>query len=95
MNSPETVNLDLIKDKDRKEKISKYGFAITSHALHRYRLRIDEHTTMDMLYKKLANTDIKAYLNIKRSGIFNFQDNLVAVIKDKLILTFKDMEVMK
>jgi len=80
------------KLEDRKERMSEFGFAISSHALHRYRLRFEPDTTMDGLYKKLQNTDLINYLKIKSTGECPIRGNMVAVIKQKLILTFKEIE---
>lgn len=90
--SPEQVAKREIKQEDRREHISKFGFAITSHALHRYRLRFDPTMTMDRLYQKLAETDVPFYAKVKRTGQCPIQGSMVAVVKDKLILTFKDVQ---
>ena len=92
MDSTPRESLEMIKDQDRREHISKFGFAITSHALHRYRLRFESSITMDKLYSKIAKTDLPEYLKIKSTGECNVHDNAVAVIKNRLILTFKDVE---
>ncbi len=81
-----------MKEEDRRERISKFGFAITSHALHRYRLRFDPTMTMEQLYKKMQSTDLPQYLKIKTTGECGVQGNMVAVVKNKLILTFKDVQ---
>lgn len=81
-----------IKQEDRREHISKFGFAITSHALHRYRLRFEPEVTMDQLYQKMLQTDLPQYLKIKHTGECGITGSMVAVIKNKLILTFKDVK---
>jgi hypothetical protein len=80
------------KLEDRRERISKFGFAVSSHALHRYRLRFEPETTLETLYQKLLETDLVAYLKIKPSGQCAIHGSMVAVIKDRLILTFKDVD---
>ena len=80
------------KLEDRKDRISRFGFAISSHALHRYKLRFESDTTMEALYEKMLATDLKEYLKIKSTGQCAIGNNMVAVIKNKLILTFKDVK---
>lgn len=92
--SPEYLAKKEIKQEDRREHISKFGFAITSHALHRYRLRFEPNMTMDDLYKTMLETDLPQYLKIKTTGECGVKENVVAVIKNRLILTFKDVTMI-
>ena len=82
-----------IKLADRQERISKFGFAISSHALRRYKLRFDPNMHQEQLYELMAKTDIAEYVKMKDRGQIALSDECVAVIKDKLILTFKNPTV--
>ena len=86
---PEYTKIQILKREQRFEKTSQLGFAISSHAYKRYKLRFDPNITLDELYEKVAKSDLMTYIRIFRNGQCQVCEDCVAVVTNKLIVTFK------
>jgi hypothetical protein len=89
---PERDAVKVARERAYQENLVKFGFAITSHALLRFRSRYNRpDMTMAQLYEKMSSIpDFLQYKEIFPNGEFFVSDDCVAVLKHKKILTFKN-----
>jgi hypothetical protein len=89
---PEREAVKAAREQSYRDQMLKFGFAITSHALLRFRSRYNRpDMTMNELYEKMTGLpDFMPYMRIFPSGEFYLSDDCVAVLKNKKILTFKN-----